>query len=316
MSKSEEKIKCPYCDKEFKSLMSHLKNIHKVNLKEFQKQNPSFKLTSESTKRKISKTSIASGCGKWFKGTHLSEEHKRKISEVTKGEKNPFYGKKHTPKTCEQMSKNHADFTGDKNPLVKWLNKEEHNREEYSKLHKQKWVLIKQDKEKLDKIVDAMSKRSTLQLLSGKTKSYGKGHKNGFFYSKKQDKEIYYRSSYELFFLMNCENNDHVLKFDTCNFYIDYEFEGRIRKFIPDFLVHYIRGKPIFFEIKPKNLISNKQNKAKFLAAEKYALEKNWYFIVFTQDELFFDIDSREFHKKVKNLEFNKETYEKNIRYN
>ena len=48
----------------------------------------------------------------WCKGKILTEEHKRKISENhadMKGEKNPFYGKKHTNKTIKLII-NHPNF--------------------------------------------------------------------------------------------------------------------------------------------------------------------------------------------------------------
>ena len=34
----------------------------------------------------------------------LSEEHKRKLSEIRKGKKNPFFGKKHTLETKRKIS--------------------------------------------------------------------------------------------------------------------------------------------------------------------------------------------------------------------
>jgi hypothetical protein len=36
-------------------------------------------------------------------GTHQSEETKRRLSEMRKGELNPFFGKKHDPETCKHM---------------------------------------------------------------------------------------------------------------------------------------------------------------------------------------------------------------------
>jgi hypothetical protein len=47
----------------------------------------------------------------------MSQEQKDLRSKKFKGKGNPFYGKKHTNKTKQQMSDNHADFTGDKNPF-------------------------------------------------------------------------------------------------------------------------------------------------------------------------------------------------------
>ena len=60
------------------------------------------------------------------KGIKQSEEHNQKISEtrikngLAKGEKNPFYGKKHTEKTRQKMIEKHIDFSGQNNP--NWQN--------------------------------------------------------------------------------------------------------------------------------------------------------------------------------------------------
>ena len=42
-----------------------------------------------------------------FYGKHLSEEHRRKMSEAKKGEKHPFYGKHHTEENRLKMSESH-----------------------------------------------------------------------------------------------------------------------------------------------------------------------------------------------------------------
>ena len=55
----------------------------------------------------------------WHKGKKLSKEHRRKMSENTKGENNPFYGKKHTEETRKKISGNHADVSGENNPKAK-----------------------------------------------------------------------------------------------------------------------------------------------------------------------------------------------------
>ena len=49
-------------------------------------------------------------------GKPLSGEHKRNISKSLTGDKNPFFGKKHTKETRLKMSKNHADFSGENHP--------------------------------------------------------------------------------------------------------------------------------------------------------------------------------------------------------
>lgn len=45
------------------------------------------------------------GSGHWAYGKHLSDEHKSKLSVAFKGEKNHFYGKKHTKKSRDIISK-------------------------------------------------------------------------------------------------------------------------------------------------------------------------------------------------------------------
>lgn len=52
-------------------------------------------------------------------GFKMSQKDKDLRSKSSLGKNNPFYGKKHTQKTKKLMSKNHADFSGDKNPFKK-----------------------------------------------------------------------------------------------------------------------------------------------------------------------------------------------------
>lgn len=51
------------------------------------------------------------------KGIPWTKEQKKQRSKIYSGKGNPFYNKKHNKQTKEKMSKNHADFNGDKNPF-------------------------------------------------------------------------------------------------------------------------------------------------------------------------------------------------------
>ena len=53
---------------------------------------------TEERRRKISES---------LSGRHLSTEHCRKMSELFKGENNPFYGKHHSEETRKKMSESH-----------------------------------------------------------------------------------------------------------------------------------------------------------------------------------------------------------------
>jgi DNA-binding CsgD family transcriptional regulator len=54
-------------------------------------------------------------------GSKCTEEQKSKMRERCLGKGNPFYDKKHTEQTRKKMSKNHADFSGFKNPFSRSL---------------------------------------------------------------------------------------------------------------------------------------------------------------------------------------------------
>ena len=114
-----ELLTCPKCNKSgLKSLMSHIRIIHKQSPSLFLKEFPNTIMVSNDVKVKASKSCINSNCGR-TPGFRMSEEQKNKISISTTGEKNHFYGKKHSADTKLKMSNNHADVNGNKNPLVK-----------------------------------------------------------------------------------------------------------------------------------------------------------------------------------------------------
>ncbi len=50
-------------------------------------------------------------------GDRHSEESKKKMKEKRQGKLHPMFGRHHTEETRKQMSKNHADFNGEKNPF-------------------------------------------------------------------------------------------------------------------------------------------------------------------------------------------------------
>lgn len=70
---------------------------------------------------------------------------------------------------------------------------------------------------------------------------------------------------------------------------IEYELEGRTRRYTPDFLVHYVNERPsVLAEIKYKvDLQTNwAQLKHKFRAAKCYAAAAGWEFRVYTEVEI------------------------------
>jgi len=73
------------------------------------------------------------------KGFCHSESWKEQHRERMNGENNPFFGKQHSNKTKKKMSKNHANFEGDKNPFKKALLKYPEKVEEHKDRCKELW---------------------------------------------------------------------------------------------------------------------------------------------------------------------------------
>lgn len=105
-------------------------------------------------------------------------------------------------------------------------------------------------------------------FFSDQFKNLNNGYKTGYYFSKKNDCKIYYASSYELQAFEILELLDDVKCFSRCKFSIDYisPKDNKIRRYIPDIEVLYNSGRRRIIEIKPKSLLNNEINKAKFAA--------------------------------------------------
>ena len=272
-------VECPICGKYFRILRKHIEKTHKININNFKLLYPNSPLVSKAQRKKMSIAAKKVGAGNWRKGHSPSKETRKKMSEANRGEKNGFYGKKHTKETKKKMSRNHADFNGDKNPLRKWIKNPE-NAKKYSQIHKDKWDNLKTDPIKYRQIRENHSKAVTKAHISGKLLSYGRGHKSGYFETT-DGRKIYYRSSYEKKFLEQCNSRKEV-DFRPCNFSIPYMYDGIIKQYIPDFLIN---GK-IIVEIKPAKLVNTEQNKAKIEAATLFCVSKEMIFLVLTESDL------------------------------
>ena len=93
------------------------------------------------------------------------------------------------------------------------------------------------------------------------------------------------RSSYETKYVAMLEADDDVIKFEYEPFAIDYEHDGIIKGYTPDFLVHR-KNKTELVEVKPSRMITLERNPAKFEAAERHCLAEDIDFVVVTEKEL------------------------------
>lgn len=267
----EDKIECPACNKKLKALFPHVRLFHKMKMVDFLKMYPGTKITADAYK------------GGRKKGFRLSEEEKRRRSESMKGKNNHFYGKKHSKETREKMSQNHADFTGDKNPLRCWLEKDKNNRIKYSEAMKSS----KNNPIFLEKFRIIARDRMKKLILEGKHEPYS-NCKHGWFSSEKFSKKFYYQSSYEDRFLNYCETTERVTSLEKSPFCIPYlGQDGTGHNYFPDF---FINGS-ILIEIKPKSMLDFNNNRSKILAGFDFCEKNGYKFLVVTEKELA-DLDS------------------------
>jgi len=278
-------IVCPICNREFLSLaVSHLKYKHNISVKAFRETYPNFIFVSEEKRKIVSESCKKAGCGKCNKGKILSKIHRERISRATKGVNNPFYGKKHTLLTQQKMSKNHADFNGDKNPYKIAAKRDPQLLVRQARSwRKQYWNKLKRDPVRFKRFCEERSKIVSNSIAKGKCCSYGRGHKHGYFYSRKQDLKMYFRSSWEESFLLYCEKSEPIKTFVNCPIVIPYKFNGNIKNYLPDFLLN----NHLIVEIKPSKISAMLQSKMKRKALKGFCKNnKNYAYVWVTEKEL------------------------------
>jgi hypothetical protein len=277
----KELLTCPICQKHFQTLNSHIHFKHRLTTAEFLIQYPNTKLVSDSIKKTVSESCKKSGCGKWMKGYEFSDKRREQYQEMNSGKGNPFFGKKHSKKTRKQMSDNHADFTGDKNPLVKWLKGNSDRQQRYSESLKESWRHRLSDETYRKQLSERNSKMVSQLHLNG-FNPYTNCLK-GWFTSKKFNKKFYYQSSYELMFLEFCEVSNKIKTLQRIPFMIPYTDDNGIkRNYVADF---FVNGS-VVIEIKPKSMLDYNNNRLKIEAGNKYCLKCRYEFKLLTESEL------------------------------
>jgi len=128
------------------------------------------------------------------------------------------------------------------------------------------------------------------KLSRSVTKSMNKRNKTkrfqGYFYSDKNKKEFFYRSTYELKALMKLESKKNILSYEMEYFKIKYKFGGTNRIYIPDFWIIMKKGKEYILEVKAKWLVLDPLNVAKIKAAKDFCQKNNMKFILWTEKTL------------------------------
>jgi hypothetical protein len=110
----------------------------------------------------------------------------------------------------------------------------------------------------------------------------------GHFWSEKNGKNLWYRSSYEPIAYQMLESNVRVVKYEVESVRIEYQWsDGSVHRYHVDILVWYDDGTKELIEIKPEYELEDDLVKLKIDAGKKYAEQNGIRFSVWTEDELF-----------------------------
>jgi hypothetical protein len=199
---------------------------------------------------------------------------------LKKGEKNPFYNKKHTTETIEKIietsnvsekrkkyyekikTKEYRDYLSD------WMKKNSPMRgNSYYKIWVEKYGV-----ERADEMNDICSQKKSVKgkessFWFGKTPPYGSGNGWSGWY-----KGWYFRSLLELSYMVNIIEKFN-LKWETgesSNYKIQYTHKENVKNYFPDFIIE----NKYMIECKPKKLWNTKLVRNKKIAAEEFC-EKN-----------------------------------------
>jgi hypothetical protein len=130
------------------------------------------------------------------------------------------------------------------------------------------------------------SKRQADCVLSGMVTKASKVH--GYYENAKKSirSDLYYRSNFELNAIDHFESNELIVSYESEPMRIDYDFDGRKRHYVLDFLAEWKDGSKTMIEIKPHcytNCERYRVNGAKFEAARNLAVEMGCSFEVWTE---------------------------------
>jgi hypothetical protein len=103
---------------------------------------------------------------------------------------------------------------------------------------------------------------------------------------KKATEPLIARSSYEVIFLEMVDRDDSVVSVSSPKILIPYEWEGKIRNYIPDFLVTLSDGHKLLVEVKAQWETRYPKCSAKAKAGIEYCVSRGWEYVLITEPEL------------------------------
>jgi len=101
----------------------------------------------------------------------------------------------------------------------------------------------------------------------------------GQYISVKSGKTFNYRSSWELELMRQLDEDAVVELWNYEPFSIPYLFEGKVRRYVPDFHIVTDDGQDVLVEVKPASLSGTEKNSCKRLAAVEFCQKNGWRYL-------------------------------------
>jgi transposase len=95
--------------------------------------------------------------------------------------------------------------------------------------------------------------------------------------------DIYFNSSYERDRIIQLEKDQNIFDLRRCDDFIEYEINGKTRRYNPDIKITYIQGKEVVEEIKPFCMINKLNNRIKITNAKSFYKKKDIIYKVITE---------------------------------
>jgi len=297
-------VECKICGVQSGQINGKHLKIHSITTKEYKE-----KYGEKSTW--CEKSRIKCGVGKLGVISHrknkkLTEEHKKKIYESNKKHNFGKGLKKHSKEwkliqgkrlkewwfnLSKEQRKEHSEkcsisLKGNPNllgriPWNKGLTKENDERvKEISNKLKKTYINRKDKYPVSDEFREKISKIVSDGISNGKYNSRFHYSKQGWYITKNGNNE-YYDSSYELKRMKQLDNMN-VTWTKKHGIRIPYIVDGKLKNYIPDFLVE----NRILEEVKPKSLLNNRINKIKFKFAIQFAKDNGYEYKIITEEHL------------------------------
>lgn len=219
----------------------------------------------------VAKRATSKGLKKYY--ANLSKEERIELGNNRKGEKRSEQGRKNIRLASRKRWLDNPDEAKRISESVKKLWQDDDYRNNQMDIRGSK---------KYRKRVS----KSAIQRVKEYPRTAGGYGESGYFFSKKNNKKVHYRSSYELVAYELLEQMSKVQSYEVEPFSIQYEWKNSKHRTLPDILVTYTDGEKELIEIKAKWRLEDEREIVKLTAMKHYATQNNLGFSVWMEGRL------------------------------